>query len=353
MAQLARYPDLFTHRKQSVLPKYAQHAIYALGRVEGSGVGAVDEIEAFRTALEMLDPKLIAPAGIQIRDIGGINYSWDHAGEDPSDFSEAGLRAPTDYGWFLQFHGDGFKREAALKRLDGPPRSPFEFVSIVYRMNDWVAQVRAAALEYGAQYFPRMDHDVAGRAAFFLLLRMQMFARWDDRAFKCVEDTFYRRDVLAFIKQQLRDKADGPVTAVLRRVMQRPDLDECLPELAAQAKSAAVRSCATDFLLNGRAQWANGYKRVWVDKVHGVSRLMPDLQQRPLSISVDVAGCMDRASRDRSAKVRKIAASALIARLGNRADWHDAIAERLKSDPNQGVASRMEFYFRKLASGGA
>ncbi|MEM6932081.1 MAG: hypothetical protein AAF526_00695 [Pseudomonadota bacterium] len=134
--------------------------------------------------------------------------------------------------------------------------------------------------------------------------------------------------------------------------MRRPDLDPFLPELALNAKSAAIRACAVDLLLNGRAQWANGYKRVWVNKVYGISRREPDLEQRPLTIAVDIHEHMDAASKDRSAQVRRIAASVLTQQFDNRQPWHAEIAARLKDDKNPSVASRMDFYFRKQAMAG-
>ncbi len=352
MAKLKRYTDLFTHRRQSVLPEYAQKAINNLGHIEVPCFGEVGEIEAYRAALDTLDPKLITQAGPQIRDIGGI-HGWRETGYLRSIFFGRLLRQPDGYGWFSQFHGDGFKREAAMNQLDGPPRSPFEFVSIVYRMNDWVPEVRAAALKYAENYFPRADCDVVGKAALFLLMHMQKLARWDARAVKCVEDTLYREDVGTFIKNQLLTQSEGGAARVLRSLAKRADFDPFIPELSANAKSASVRACATDFLLNGRAQWSSGYKRVWVNKALGVSRLIPDLRQRPLSISIQIPEIMDRASKDRSAHVRIIVASALIRQLVNPLEWHTKIAVRLKCDKNQSVASRMDFYFRAMAAGGA
>src|SRR6218665_2975473 len=40
------------------------------------------------------------------------------------------------------FHHSGYVREAALKRIDGPVPNAFFLVALVYRLNDWVPEVR-------------------------------------------------------------------------------------------------------------------------------------------------------------------------------------------------------------------
>lgn len=345
------YPDLFTHRRRSVLPEGVQKAVRELNGVAGSVSGEASRIEAYRAALSKLDPSIVAQASAEIREIGGlyrhhrprrlrlVPSTWFGGQHDAS-------------GWFLQFHGNGFERENAVRALNDAPRSPFEFVAIVYRMNDWAIQVRNAAFEYAEQYFPKTEPEIIGKAAFFLLQQTRLLARWEPRAAKLVEDSVYDERSLSVIKDRLLHVAEGPVVRVLRAAIRRPDLDPFLPDLALNAKSAAIRACAADILLNGRAQWANGYKRVWVNKVYGISRREPDLEQRLLTIAVDIREHMDAASKDKSAQVRRIAASVLTEQLENPQPWHANIASRLKDDRNPSVTSRMDFYFRKQAMAG-
>ena len=352
MARLKTYPDLFTHRRRSVLPEDAQRVIHNLGDGTGSISGDAQKIEAYRAALSKLDPNIVAQASVEIREIGGLYHHHRPRKLTLVPAGSPGFRSCTS-GWFLQFHGNGFEREIALRRLEDTPRSPFEFVAIVYRMNDWAVQVRSAAFEYAERHFPKTDPAIIGEAAFFLFEQMRLLARWEPRATSLVEDTLYQERVLSLIKDRLLHITEGPVVRVLRAAMQRPDLDPLLPKLALEAKSAAIRACAADILLNGRARWAGGYKRVWIDKVYGISRREPDLRQRPLTISVDEQVHMVAASKDKSAQVRRIAASVLTEQLDNPQHWHSEIAARLKDDRNPSVASRMEFYFRKLTTAGA
>lgn len=352
MAKLKTYPDLFTHRRRSVLPEEAQRAIRELDGGGGSIPDQTRRIDAYRAALSALEPDIVAQASVEIREIGGL-YQRNRPGVLRRLLPGQPARQADGSGWFIQFHGNGFEREAAIRHLNDAPRSPFEFVAIVYRMNDWAIQVRNAAFDYAERHFPHVEPDIVGKAAFFLFRQARLLSRWEPRAAKLVEDTLYDERVLPFIKDRLLHAAEGPVVRVLRAAMKRPDLDPFLPELALGAKSAAVRACAAEVLLNGRAQWADGYKRVWVDKVYGISRREPDLQRRPLSVSADIREHLEAASKDKSAQVRRIAASVLIGQLDNPQYWHAEIATKLKDDKNPGVASRMEFYFRKLASAGA
>jgi hypothetical protein len=64
------------------------------------------------------------------------------------------LRDEPDLAWLLLFHGNGRWREIALDRIADPPVSAFRFIAITLRLNDWVKQVRAAAVECARRVFP-------------------------------------------------------------------------------------------------------------------------------------------------------------------------------------------------------
>lgn len=141
------YPDLFTHRRCSILPEAVQKAVRELNGVAGSVRGEASRIEAYRAALSKLDPSIVAQASAEIREIGELyrHHRPRRLRLVPSAWFGGQYDAS---GWFLQFHGNGFERENAVRALNDAPRSPFEFVAIVYRMNDWAIQVRNATFEY-------------------------------------------------------------------------------------------------------------------------------------------------------------------------------------------------------------
>ena len=62
------------------------------------------------------------------------------------------------------FHPDGFVREAALAKIDGALPSPFYFCAIVWRLNDWVAQIRDAAAGCAQRAFPATAAPVIAEA---------------------------------------------------------------------------------------------------------------------------------------------------------------------------------------------
>lgn len=305
-------------------------------------------IEVYRSVLSDLQPDAVAQASAEIRQIGRLYtetrpsllgrflVNRNHAGSEHS-------------GWLLQFHASGYIREKAFQELSDPPQSAFEFVAVVYRMNDWVAQVREAAFAYAQRLFPLTEPKIVATAALFLFRQAGHLARWDRRAARLVEETLYHDKVLEILKAHLLQVTDGPVVRVLRSALRRPDLDSFLPELALNAKSAAIRSCAADAVLNRRACWAEGYKRVWVNKAYGVSRRVADLRHRSLSVTVNIRKHMDLAAQDRSAQVRRVAASLLSEQYAKPLPWHANIAERLRQDRNLSIATRMAFYFRKRA----
>ena len=350
MVKVKTYPDLFTHRRQSVLLEGVQTSIHELGSKTALSSGLEQSVAAYRLALRELEPGLIARASPEIREIGGLaGWRKPRMKARLSRFVRQ-VRAP-DCNWFLLFHGSGYEREYAFRGLDGAPQSGFEFAAIIFRMNDWVPQVRRAAFDYAAQYFPKTAPEVIEQAAFFLFEYLPVLSRWDADARKLAEDTLYQEKVLSLVAARLALTTNGPVARVLRLACKRPGLDHFIPELAKNAKSAAVRACANDMLLHGRTKWPEGYKRVWINKVAGQSQWVPDIRQRPLGITVDITNVLHRAANDRSAHVRRVVASFLITQLANPQERHREIAARLAQDESPGVALRIAFYFRKLQGG--
>lgn len=257
-----------------------------------------------------------------------------------------------DLGWFLQFHSNGFVRQAALQRLAASPVSPFEFSAIVYRLNDWVGNVRNAALNYAKQAFPTTEPDIVAESAVFLLPQSRILKRWDRDGQHQLENAIYRPEVLMQLKERFLTIRAGRVGHTLQELLQRSDFDHHLEELAQDATLPRVRAVAIDALLMRRAKWFIGYRHEWTDKVHGLKRRTAEFGMRHIERTVDFHALLQNAAQDKSAHVRKVAGDVLIVTRGEATAEMDQIAQLLASDRNPSVRSRADFYLRRRATEG-
>jgi hypothetical protein len=94
----------------------------------------------------------------------GADLSW-YAYGNPRPRARVWLaREPSPAVLFL-FHRDGFIRQAALDVLPATAVTPFVFAGLARRLNDWVEQVRTAAVGCAARLFPDLDAIIVVDAA--------------------------------------------------------------------------------------------------------------------------------------------------------------------------------------------
>ena len=353
MTAKTNYQNLYTYRKCSVLTPDAQTAVFKLGQAIENGTNISKKIFKFRDALKTLPASSVPRASIEIREIAKFHKIY-HQPVQTSGFLIK-LVKPTlldklnsnpDLGWLLIFHGNGYVRQAALEKLNNAPESEFEFSAIVYRLNDWVGNVRTAATQYAASFFPKTSSNIVGQSSFFLLAQAQVLNRWNQDEQTLLEDTIYRPDVLKHIKDQFLSIRSGRVGHTFQQILRRSDFDTKLNELAHEAILPSVRAVAMDALLNNRARWFVGYKKQWVDKVFGISRRSAEFGTRPIDVQSDFETLLLNAASDKSAQVRKIAISAMITRIKNASKTMDEVARKLQTDKNLSVRSRVDFYLR-------
>lgn len=359
MSATSDYPDLFTYRKRSILPKHTQKAVYDLGLGIQKILPDTTTIPAYRTSLQNMPASSLPRASAEIREIAGIynGYQPHHSTNLISKFFRvlkghpdnlsALLKSTPDLGWLLLFHGNGYLRQAALENLAADPLSEFEFSAVVYRLNDWVENVRLAATKYAARHFPSTNPEVIGKSSFFLLTQARHLSRWNKEGQAVLEEAIYRADVLIFLREQFSKVRSGRVGHTLQQLLRRPDFDPHLHYLACNAALPLVRAISMDVLLNERARWFVSYRKEWVDKVYGISRRIAEFDYRPIDTAVDFQTLVQIAASDRSAQVRKVAADSLIAKRQEASDLLDKIARKLQSDKNRSVRTRIDYYLRK------
>lgn len=367
MPRIRDYQDYVSHKKRSVLPPKLQRDIVELSEAIRNDGDISTPLSSYVSGMKALPPASIVRATSEIRTAADLMDSrfresvpgigvlvrvrrWVSRRKVFPIRSQE-LRALERHPalcFFFIFHGDGRLREAALKTWNEIPDSPFIFVALTYRLNDWVKQVRAAAYECAARLFPRTPADVIAEASFFLLPQIQYLERWGKRERRIVLSTLHSQIVMSALARRLMQRTPGRVSAVLRQALIRPGLDNALPSLANDAALPQVRAIALETLVMRRARWLTGYQYEWVDKHYGIRRRVPRFDQRPIEHQLNVEDLLVRASRDRSADVRKITAQCLIdLRLSLSPDMI-AVAKSISKDKAQAVRSRAEYYLQHV-----
>jgi hypothetical protein len=259
------------------------------------------------------------------------------------------LLKSTDYAWLFLFHNNGYVRAAALGAISEPPTSPFLFSALAWRLNDWVQPVRAAAERCADRVLQRTATDVAADAALYLLDRRLVWRRWSGEL-RVLDAVFSRPDVIASLASRIQQKPTGPVARCLRHALRYPSIDTHLQRLAEAAIQPSVRAIAYECLSSAKASWAVGFEWMWIDKVYFKRKQVRKFQTRDVQRPLPLADLIERAARDKSAVVRKVAADALIA-LRSEMPNAEALISQLAKDRRPAVQSRADFLMRHPISG--
>lgn len=243
--------------------------------------------------------------------------------------------------YIFLFHSDGFVREKALHKINGPIRSPFIFAAIVWRLNDWVPEVRAAAAACASRLFALTPPDIVASAALGLLARKNSWNRWgDERAILDLQ--LIRHDVLGLIMSAIQSGNEGGNVRILRTLLLYEAIDAHLETLSKHAKDPIVRAIATQCLIDGKARWMTGKEYRWIDKSMGFRRKENSYADRPVTVAVDIDAVIRRAVDDRSAVVRRAGLTGIIRyRLGTAES--KIIAARFVNDRSTSVAEKAAF----------
>jgi hypothetical protein len=246
--------------------------------------------------------------------------------------------------YLFLFHRDGRLREAALLKITGGLPTPFLFAAVVWRLNDWVAPVREAAVRCARRSFPATAPDVIAQAATALLVRRLSWQRWTDER-TILNEELSRADVAEHLTQLLIHGATGPLSSVLRSALRTSELDPYLMRLAVEALQPSVRAVALDALINGKATWTAGYVWQWVDKSMGRQRRVPTFDSRVLTVAPQRIPLITDAVTDRSAIVRGVALTGVVRHLLGTPEGR-ALAAPLLTDRSPFVRETAKFIVR-------
>lgn len=256
------------------------------------------------------------------------------------------LRLNPSYAWLFLFHHNGHVRQAALETIKDAPPSPFLLAALALRLNDWVVEVRQAAMDCAHRVLPVIDPSVVVDAAVYILDRRFSWTRWGDEH-RVLDDVLERREVLSKLADFLCTATTGPVGVCLRFALRFPAMDTYLPRLASDAIQPAVRAVAYRAMISGRATWREGYEWIWVDKVYGASRRVVKLGSRPIVMTEPLGSVIEAAIHDRYTIIRRMGADGLVASYDQISNA-DKLLGLLATDRSASVRLRGEYLKKKL-----
>ena len=251
-----------------------------------------------------------------------------------------------DLAWLNLFNYDGIFREAALQGIKEPPRSGFWMAALLYRLADWVPEVRRAAERCILHLGDTIRPDIVIDALAFALApenasRMSLNGQPAGLHFLA------RSDVFEDLQARLLLEPIGGSHRLLRQITATTNrFDHMLDALAHTARHPAVRARALKLLLTGRAEDISGYRQVYV-KSSNMFHHEAVVTSRQLEVSADVPALIAAGARDSAATVRKIAADGLVLHRNSLADIETVIAA-FDHEKNAAVRERVDFVKRQL-----
>ncbi len=350
ISDMVSYPSSIAHRKRSVLPPELQIDLQRLGaslqkaQAEAADVAAV--VDGFST-LPVRDFKAAAGDIMACAALYALHDrdKWTTA---RARIALTGMisRLERTYGleFVFLFHGNGYYRQAALELIEGPLEAPFLLASVIYRLNDWVPEVRRAAFECALRVFSGTPAHVVVPAVVGML---EMRWHWNRGLSEAVivDEVLSRPDVQAGMTNYLLRTPAGPVARTLRNLLRDTRFDMALPSLASHARHPAVRRLAFETLIGGQARWPIGTKTEWIDKSMNIGRRVMAFDSRPVQRETPATTLIRQGAGDTSAIVRKVAMQAIVDRPDQWDEFSDLI-DILSRDKSGAIRDGMAFIDR-------
>ena len=340
-------------RVRGELPEASAAAISKLGQALADGTVPPALLTEVIDNLGALRPEAVGDVDRQLVSLAHLYANYPRAGR----LLDLRWFRPTDLGLLkrnrrlakiFMFHGNGHVRQAALDSLDEPPETSFFFAAIIWRLNDWVPEVRAAARRAADRVFPATHAEVIAGACAILLGRTFSWGRWGQDDQIVVDRILERADVVTQLARCFEIEVVGPVGTQLKYALRGAKLDLYLHALSRNARHPGVRAVALEALLRGRASWRSGFRKEWIDKRFGLTRRVPVYTERPLTECIPSYLLIMQGLADKSALVRLRAADAVIEQRQTFPGLIEVI-ESLSRDKARSVRERAAFLRRKLA----
>ena len=348
-----------------MFPPDVQATLQSLGSEIYTGSDISIPLMQFRSALGELSPYAFRVAVSDIRDHAKLYYRRDDFRYVPAWNFVARIIENTktnrrlknfyrnletfeDLPFLLLFDGDGRNRELALTKIREGLKSPLEVICLADLANNWVEQVRKAAVRAIEWSYPKTEPAIMAESFAFLAENRVFWKRWSEKRSDRVMSFFHRPSVQSELIERLKAGLEPRSSRTLSYALETDLLDEHLPSIFGKSRDASVRAKALSTLLNREAVWAQGFTWQWTNKALGERKRIRSLGKRPITEKPPRGELISKALKDKSARVRSIAAQAVI-------DFEDElelplmqVARKLADDRSPRVARRGEFLLRKL-----
>jgi len=250
--------------------------------------------------------------------------------------------------WLGIVNGDGHKREKSLLALSGGAPNAFFFALVVRRLNDWVPQVRKAAIEILPSLFRSTKPEYVAEVLCVLLLNWHSWGRVEEADNQKFLDMIATEEIALLLKSHLIASTSGPMPSLLSQIGRTDILDNYLNEIASEAIQPYVRAKAYRSLFESRMTWVKGQEWQWIDKVYGQGKLIPIIAERKINVQSPFLELLNEAADDRSPIVRQVSAEFLIRNIENLGIQSRIFAEKFAADKSSNVAEQGKFVLRKL-----
>jgi hypothetical protein len=260
-------------------------------------------------------------------------------------------KAPPDVDSFLDLaHHDGHRREATLRTPGLSLDVPLAWGLALYRLNDWVPEVRVAAREMLPIHAQSANPAVLATSFLATLLEDLQWLRVTDQEEQAMAAVFCVPGVAEVMRSKLIAAMTGPASRIARQASRFPDMDSQWEEVARQSVQPSVRAVATRILISQKAIYQVNWQEYQRCPSQTWRRSRRYLRERVAPTGLTFVEAIELSAQDRSAQVRRIAADALVRathRL-SREEW--AIAEKLAVDRHASIRSLAQFVLQRRQS---
>ncbi|MBX2847652.1 MAG: hypothetical protein KTR16_04990 [Acidiferrobacterales bacterium] len=256
---------------------------------------------------------------------------------------------PPPITWIDLCSGDGHRRERALRTIGDQALNRFFLALVLRRLNDWVPQVRAAAIELLPDLVKQSNTSDVADVIFFTLCHWSSWERIDDSGKEALLSALSDECVSHQLKVKLISSSAGPLCSVLSQVGRTNCLDNSLVSIAQDAVQPTLRAKAYRCLFEKRISWVEGRKWEWTDIRYCEGRSKPIVSEREISVTIPFQVLLHNAANDNSSIVRRVAAEMLITNIESAGKEAPMLAQKFASDTSSAVAERGKYALRKLA----
>lgn len=342
MKRSANHLSLLGYRKTSIFTQERQFELIELGDQllswQQSGVGG----SPYREWLDEIDPFLFRRAVRELRELVWKSY-WDRGAPDRLKVAKRTLRKNSDLAFLFCFDGNGFVREHAMKKIQGPLQSPFEVIAVLDACNNWVSEIRAQSFKTAIRCLPETPESVLASAFPVVQTNATNWERWHAEEFDQLLQFFISEGVIPLLVSDIIEGSARSPSKTLGFALKNPSIDQHLQRLFDEAKHASVRARALKTMLNKEAVWSTRYEHEWVDKPLGIRRRIPVFSSRSVQCPVDFTRLLDIAMRDKHTAVRRVAAQAIIDHRNALKTPISRFIELLLADKCSAIRSRGEY----------